>query len=474
MIARNTGAQVAGELASKVALVALFAVMARELGPADFGALTFGLSITLLLVSLGGYAADDILTRAVARDRQAAVQHLLWTNLALKTGVGVATIAGTAALAVLGDYDRNFRLALLILGLNAFLELLAPTFYAVFQGLDDLVTEAKGLALQRLVRALVGIAVLLAGGGVIAVAAVYVLGAALALAYVWRVLRRRSLWPPFRLSRDTGRWLTVAALPIALAGVFNAVAFRINVVLLSALAGNEAVGAYGAASRAVESLLFLGFTFVAATMPLLSRVGPDTTPSLASVFEGAVKVITAGLLPVGTALVLFAEPLSRTLYGSEFANAAAAVRWLGMTVFLFSLSQLAAYTLIAQDRQRAIAWISAAVSVQNVALNLVVIPAHSFRGAAATALVSAVIYTASCMVAALRLTGPISLRRVALGPGVALIAMVATTVAAGTAVVGGGLALLAYLVTVAVVERVAYPADLRRGIAVISRWRRAV
>jgi len=71
-----------------------------------------------------------------------------------------------------------------LIALGAALDLIAGTVYAVFQGLNDLGPQALSRILQGLTRAAGGIIVILAGGGVVGVAAVYAGASVVPLAYV--------------------------------------------------------------------------------------------------------------------------------------------------------------------------------------------------------------------------------------------------------------------------------------------------
>ena len=138
--------------------------------------------------------------------------------------------------------------------------------------------------------------------------------------------------------------------------------------------GNSAVGLYSSAYRLLESTLFISYAFVAAVLPTLSRLCPTTSPTIAEAYALGLKGIVAVLLPIGTAFVLFAEPVIRLIYGDDFLPAVSAMRLLGAAAALYGVSYLGSYLLVSQDRTRVIPWVTAAVAVLNIALNLALIP----------------------------------------------------------------------------------------------------
>jgi O-antigen/teichoic acid export membrane protein len=468
-IARNTGVQIAGEVVSRLALVAFYAILARELGKEGLGQFTFALSLSLVLLLPGGLGLDEVVARTVARDRR-QIGQVFWSAVSVKLTLGGLGVAIAALLAAFGGYGHTVSVALVVLAFSALLEILTPTLYSIFQGLNDMLPEALSLLAQRSLRAGLGIAVLLAGGGVEAAAAVYLVGATGGLLLALLIARRRRVSLAPELSTDRVRVLVSAALPIGVGAVFTVVLWRVDAVLLGWLKDDTAVGVYGAATRLIEAPLFLGAAFVAAMLPVLSRLTRTTTPTAGTAYEGGCAVLVAALAPIAAALVLFAEPVCRLLYGAEFADAAQPVRVLGATVAVLGLAQLSLSLLVSQDRVRAIPWAAGSVMVGNVLLNLALIPDHSFNGAAVAGLASEVTFAAALGFLAIRAVGRISAARVALGPLGGVGAMVAVT-----AVAGSGLAILpatlaAYAGVVAAVE-LARPGaglrGLREGIAAL-------
>ena len=191
-IARNTIVQAAADILGKVATLAFYVVMARELGESGFGDFTLALSLALVLTVFAEFGTDEILTRTVAVERGTARQ-LLTDALLVKLAFGFAGVIGAVVVAFVGGYTAEVRAAVAILAVAAVVELLAKSFYATFQALDDMRPVAMSFIVQRYVTAAVGIVAMLAGAGVVAVAAVYLGGALLALAYgAWRLVAARA------------------------------------------------------------------------------------------------------------------------------------------------------------------------------------------------------------------------------------------------------------------------------------------
>src|SRR6266480_4063920 len=91
-ILANTGYRLLADAGSKLASIAFYVVMARELGAKSFGVFTFGLAFVILATTLGNFGQDSVLTREVARDRT-LLDRYFFNTLALKTVLSALSLA---------------------------------------------------------------------------------------------------------------------------------------------------------------------------------------------------------------------------------------------------------------------------------------------------------------------------------------------------------------------------------------------
>jgi O-antigen/teichoic acid export membrane protein len=458
-VARNTGLRVAAELAGKLAGILLFAVMARELGVQGFGDFAFVTTLGLLITMLGGLGSDDILPRAVATG-QGDVERVTWDAMGLKAVCGLVLLAAALGISLAGGYETEVTVTLVLVGAASLIDLFTATFSAVFQGLSDLAPEAKTRTLQLSLRAAVGIGVLLAGGGIVALGGVYVATSLVGFTYLaW--LTRSRIGISLRLPDGAGaRALAAASIPIGVSLAINAAVLGLDTVILSVLKGNDAVGLLGAAQRLVESTAFLGAAFAAAVVPVLAKAARSGSRGLAATYEDGCKVVTSVLLPVSLAFVLFSAWLTQLVFGDSFSPAAAAVRILAPTVVLVAISTFSLYALISAHKQRLVPWIAAVTLLQNLALVFLLVPSHSFRGAAAALLVADITYAPAMVALVVRETGPLSPSRVLAGPLVGCCAMALAAVLVGVGAAGFAVAAAAYPLVWLAYERRRYPSDI--------------
>jgi O-antigen/teichoic acid export membrane protein len=458
----NASYRVAADVVAKIASVALYVVMARQLGSADFGVFAFGLSFVTLVTALADFGQDRILTREVARAHE-RVDSYFANTVALKLVLAVPALAvGIAILSATASPETRDVAALL--GVAVVAEQLMATCFATFQSYERLVFIPAALVTQRLLMAAWGIAALLSGAGVLAVAGIYLASAFVGLAIAISLLLTRVVRPKGVgvVTPRTWRALMIAALPIGAAGVFSTVLFRADMAMLAAFESAEEVGEYAAAFRLFETTLFLSWGVGAAVYPVFSRLSLTSSPPVRLVFERALKLAVALTLPLAVGAAVLAAPLVELLYGAEFEDSAQALILLAPAIALYPFAYLSGYVLVSQDRQKVLAPVYAALAAENVLLNLLLIPAFSLYGAAAGSSISQALAGICLMVFAVRLLGRLEWVRmlggavvgsVLAGTAMALLYdQLAAAIVAGTVV---------YVAALLAFEWRAYPEDAR-------------
>ena len=167
---------------------------------------------------------------------------------------------------------------------------------------------------------------------------------------------------------------------------------------------------------------------------------------------------------------MLAYPLIDLLYGSDFEDAALPLILLAPTIFLYPPTYIAAYVLISQDRQSALAWVYGSVAVVNIGLNLVLIPAVLARRAAFVTSLSQLLSATIMVTLALRASGRVDTRTILGG------ACVASALAGGTMallhdefLLAAPAGALVYVVVLALFERRFHPHDYERVMSFVRR-----
>jgi O-antigen/teichoic acid export membrane protein len=409
-------------------------------------------------MTIGHFGLDQVLTRQVAPAPERVYEYF-GNTLSVKATVAVPTVL--VAMTVFGlTSSSTTAQAFFWVSLGALAELVTSTSVASYQAFERLEFVPLVRILQRLLIALVGIPVLLLGGGVVAIAAVYAGGAYFAALLSLFLLQRIV---PIRFSFTPSTWPTLIrlALPVGMAGVLASVLFRLDIPLLAFFESNAVVGEYGAAYRLLDITLFIAFAVGAAAYPVFCKLTPYSKPNVGFVFEMSLKLLLAITLPIGVAFEVLADTTVRTFFGVGYADSVGALQLLAPTVVLFPVVLLTGLLLIGRNHAAAVTKIYALGTAVNLALNIVLIPVLSLYGAALTTSACELGLSAALLVSARSETRGASWTRVLLGPAAASIAMgVLLWLLRGhllaAAVAGGSL----YLIALLTIERLVFPGEL--------------
>lgn len=468
-ILANTGYRLLADAGSKLASVAFYVVMARELGAKGFGVFTFGLAFVILTTTLGNFGQDSVLTREVARDH-ALLDRYFANTLVLKVVISAVSLAVAIGVAAAVGVPSQTLEVLALLGPAAVLELLMSTCFASFQAFERLEFVPIALISQRTLTALAGIAALLAGADVVAVAAIYLVGSLFGFSLALRLFLRRIARPALEVTPS--RWLPLmkASAAIGLSSVFAVVLFRVDMTMLAAFKSSTVVGHYGAAYRLLEATLFISWSVSSAVYPVFSRLSPTSEPRVGFVFERSVKLGIALTFPLAAGALVLAGPVVRVLYGHAYADSVTALRLLAPAIALYPLTYVAASFLVSQRRQRAMMIVFGLVATENILANFVLIPWLSLNGAALNTSISTVLVAVGLVASTRQAAGQLDWGRVLGGPTLAALAAAAGMFllrdSLPASVVAGA---IVYLVVLFLFERLLFPDDAKAVFDLLPR-----
>jgi PST family polysaccharide transporter len=183
-----------------------------------------------------------------------------------------------------------------------------------------------------------------------------------------------------RWFRERSPWLLASS-------VAEVIYLRIDIVLLERLRGVHEAGTYAVAARLSEVWYMVPVALMGAMFPVLWRRRSNPV-DYARGLQASLDALFALAFTLAVLVQLFGGPLVDLLFGEQFAAATPVLQihiWAG--VFIFMRALLSRW-LLAEDLLRFSLVTHLAGALMNVALNLVLIPAHGAVGAALATVVS--------------------------------------------------------------------------------------
>jgi O-antigen/teichoic acid export membrane protein len=379
-IAHNAGWMMAGQGFGYVLQAIYFVMLARLLGALEYGIFAGAFAFVNLTARYSTLGAGTVLLRYVSIDKSKFAVY--WGNTLFLTTAGSCIMIAILYLA--GSLLLNpASAALVVLAAlsNCFGTQIATFAAQIFQATEQMRIVALLSLLTNFLRTVAaGVLLLLyhrttAWEWALVSTIVSVIGSVVAVV----VISFRLGKPQF--SFDLMRRRLVEGFGYAFANSTTSAYNDLDKTMLSHYDMNAANGIYTLAYRAVDIASVPIYSLVAAAMPRLFRKGAESLSETMALAARLWKRAAGVSLAASAALFVFA-PLVPRFAGHSFSEAAAALRWLCLIPVFRSMHEIAGCALMGAGLQRYRTASQVAAVVLNLGLNLWLIPAYGWRGAA--------------------------------------------------------------------------------------------
>lgn len=371
-LARNIAVLAGGQLFTWILSLLWTIVVPRTLGPRAVGQYVVALSATSIVAAIAGLGINTLLVKEIARDRQEG-SRLLGTAIGTRLAAVLPSVGLMALFIQIAHYDRFQATLLWIATASMFLGLLVEPIQSAFQGIERMEYIAFGRGINTALVTALGIALVLAGFGVISlmllslsVAAIIVL---LNLWWIRPFFSFRLRWDPAGV-----RTLAVSSLPYWLTVINFTVYLWVDSLLLSLLTSARVVGWYSVPLRLLGALLVVPVILSTAWLPRLASAFVGGSEQLRAVARPALEIVLILSLPVAAGTALTAGQLVPMLYGFSFMESVTILIILAFAIPAIYLNVMAYQVLVAMNRQITWTKVLAGATAVNIALNLVLIP----------------------------------------------------------------------------------------------------
>lgn len=342
-----------GQIISVVIGVVLTAVVARTLGPSDYGLWFLIYTIAATTGVVGDWGQGTTVMREIARGRPDRAQFL--GSAAVLRTFSTLFAAGIAfAFAFVSGYSTFVVMLAGLAVLAGFPMAFVSLMGAALRGIDRTDMEVLAHLLAKLLGAVVVIVALYLGGGLLALVLAPAVAGMIVLYYTWRMFTGTGLGTA-RPNVATVRENLVAGAPLVVMAFTISVHGLVEVALLAMLTSPVVVG-WLAAARTFVGLLIAPATILAmASFPEISRASHSPT-ELEKVLSASTRPLLAagGLVTCG--VFALALPAVQLVYGqNHFDPAALALQICAPFFPMFFVNFLMGYAAVAIGKSNDVA-----------------------------------------------------------------------------------------------------------------------
>ena len=368
---------------------AMAVLLARYLGPEQFGLLSYAIAMTAIFASAGHMGLAGLVVREVVRKPQ-IIPETLGTTFVLKLSGMLVGFVLVLLYALLFEEIGSTEFWILLIVASAIFfqtfDVVEYWFQSQVQARYPAIAKSSAVLLAAAIRLLL----IVSGAGVMAFAFAHTaqfLIAALLLALLYKRTTRLSL-TDWTASFAKARELLSQGWIIYLGSIFAVIYMKIDQVMLKWMLGPEAVGVYAVAAQLSEAWYFLPTAIVASFFPRLIKLHESDSERFRLRMQQLFDLLCITAVAVAILVTLVAEPLISLLFGAEYRQSASILVihvWGG--VFIFMRALFSRWILI--EGALVLSLITQGLgALANIGLNLLLIPRYGGEGAALATVLS--------------------------------------------------------------------------------------
>ena len=395
-VAKGAGIIFAGMIIGKVLTTVNTILLARVLGPSNYGLFSLGLSVVEILAIIGAFGLTSAVTRFIpahlANNRDDKVKYIIRFSLkfSLVLSVILATILFLSSEPISAHIfkDESLSIVLKILTIALPIYTINRILPSIFRGLGNakyrVITQDIMLVAIKIAAFIVFIYLGYLLNGALAA---FIIGTVLTLMISLYVVHKK-LFPflGFDLNtKDTPvrRELLSFSWPLVI-GNFSYIFYtHTDRLFLGFFKTSKDIGVYMAGSQIAHLLTFVLPSLAFIFLPIMSELySKNKMHDFAHLYKSITRWVFLITLPLFLFLVFFSKEIILLLFGLQYWSSVNILRILALAFFISASVGLAWDTLLAMGKSKALMMTQSVGAMTNVVLNVLLIPPFGIEGAA--------------------------------------------------------------------------------------------
>jgi PST family polysaccharide transporter len=362
--------------------------MARYLGPAQFGQLSYAIAFVALFTPIASLGLEGITVRELVRHPEKK-NEILGSVFTLKLIGGIVAFLGVlAVLSLMRHEEVQVRWLVTIVALGMIFQAVdVADLWFQSQVQSRYTVIAKNVAFLSLA----GIKVWLIVTRADVVAFAWAATAEIALGAVGFYIAFRSVgntWGTLRPAMVRMTSLLKESWPLLLSGLAIMLYMRIDQVMLAKMVGEQAVGLYSAALRFSEAWYVIPAIVVSSVMPALTEARAKSQEQYYQRLQRMFVLLVRIAYLVAIPMTVLSSPLIHFFYGESYGPTGLILAvhiWTAVFVFLGVAS---GPWIVNEGLTKLSLYQTILGATSNIALNLYLIPLYGAVGAAFATVIS--------------------------------------------------------------------------------------
>ena len=361
--------------------------VARYLGPANFGLLSYAASFVGLFIALATLGLDGIVVRELVKDEKKR-DELLGTAFILKI-IGSVLLLGMIAIAVnFTTNDRFTNLLIFVIAtgvifqsfnvINLYFQSIVLSKYSVFaKTVSGILVALIKLVLIYCKKELIFFAIVAFIGNII-----------LATGFIIMYAKQKLSLFNWRIKLNLVKNLLKDSWPLMLSGIAISIYMAIDQVMIKNMLDASAVGNYAVAVRLSEVWYFIPIAIASSVFPAIINAKKISEKLYYERLQKLYDLMVWLALGIALPIMLLSNNIVNILFGIQYQQAAGVLQiYIWATVFVF-LGVASSQYLLAENYTKISFFRTLIGAIINIILNINFIPKYGINGAAIATVLS--------------------------------------------------------------------------------------
>jgi O-antigen/teichoic acid export membrane protein len=391
-IIHNASWLVGDRIFTMVIGVFVMAIVARYLGPENYGLYNYALAFVTLFTALSTLGLETLSVKSIVQQEEEE-GTILFTSLVLRVIGGIVlTLVAGITIKFIAPNDELVHLLVLIMSFTMIFKSLEVIEYWI-----QAYQKSKISSLIRMgtyvLSALLKIIFVLSEGSLFHLALIYmsdalIIGSALVIAY----FKNETSHTEWKFNFQYAKNILSQSWYLILSGIMGTLFMQIDKVMLGSMLPNkEELGVYSAATQIASMWYFVPMAVITSFKPVIMGKKKSDEKSYLKSIQLLYTIVAWIGIGFGIFILLFSKMIIGILYGPEYFKAASILSisiWAGT----FAVLGTAASTwMVSEGTQKYSIILLSGGALANVGLNFILIPILGGYGAAIATLAAQII-----------------------------------------------------------------------------------
>jgi O-antigen/teichoic acid export membrane protein len=379
---QNTGWIFSMKVLSMIVSFIATLFIARNLGPTNFGQLSYAISFVGIFSFIASLGIDNILYRELIKypDRR---KEFLGSAFMIKITGGVIGIILISIFALLWATDDVSKILIIIISgtfiFNPF-QIIGYEFQAQVKSKYPSIIAFVATLILNILKVII----ILEGKGVIYLALILLLEPIIYALFYWIIYEKQigSKISQWRFDKDIAIALLKDSWPLIFSGAFALVYSEIDQILIKNMIDAHAVGIYDSAVRVAEVWYFVPNIIMMSLFPAIINAKIVSAELYLKRLKKLSLLLTGLAVSIAIITTLFAPAMIYILYGVAFMSGTIILQIYVWSLIGSFLGSLVANYLVAENYRHISFFVNLIPMIVNVILDIYLIPKYGIIGPA--------------------------------------------------------------------------------------------